>query len=518
MNQLTDDQIAENRNLLNGSGVAVADVTGNGFPDIYFSRLDGSNILYENLGGFQFHDITEKAGIALEDQFSTGVLFHDLNGNGHQDLVVTSIDGPNRLFFNRGDGTFDEQPGALATDRNYGSKSIAVGDLTGNGAPDLYIVNYKLRSVRDIYPNENDFQDILMEVDGEFQLRPKFNEHYTLDQRDQFILWFETGEPDLIFFNDGHGNFEQADLTSGIFLTEHGEPITQPLTDWGLHVRIDDITQNGLQDIYVANDFESNERIWINQGDGTFQALSTLAKRKSSLSSMAVEFTDINRDGLRDVFVVEMLSRSHSLRHKQMSTMAPSPQPLGVIDNRPQYLGNTLFLNRGDGTYAEISEYAGLRRSDWSWSISAMDVTLNGYEDLLITNGHYLDVQDSDANLYIRSQIDAGQMDMSRSMLSYRRLLNQNAAFQNNGDLTFTDMSMKWGFKDRDISHGMAVADLNNDGYLDLVVNRLGAEAAIYRNRSNRPRVMVRWPDGKISGSELGEDDREIVINYTAGE
>lgn len=507
MNQLTDDQIAENRNLLNGSGVAVADVTGNGFPDIYFSRLDGSNILYENLGGFQFRDITEKAGIALEDQFSTGVLFHDLNGNGHQDLVVTSIDGPNRLFFNRGDGTFDEQPGALATDRNYGSKSIAVGDLTGNGAPDLYIVNYKLRSVRDIYPNENDFQDILMEVDGEFQLRPKFNEHYMLDQRDEFILWFETGEPDLIFFNDGHGNFEQADLTSGIFLTEHGEPITQPLSDWGLHVRIDDMTQNGLQDIYVANDFESNERIWINQGDGTFQALSTLAKRKSSLSSMAVEFTDINRDGLRDVFVVEMLSRSHSLRHKQMSTMAPSPQPLGVIDNLPQYLGNTLFLNRGDGTYAEISEYAGLRRSDWSWSISAMDVTLNGYEDLLITNGHYLDVQDSDANLYIRSQIDAGQMDMSRSMLSYRRLLNQNAAFQNNGDLTFTDMSMEWGFKDRDISHGMAVADLNNDGYLDLVVNRLGAEAAIYRNRSNRPRVMVRLtgelPNSSGTGSKI---------------
>lgn len=515
MNQLTDDQIAENRNLLNGSGVAVADVTGNGFPDIYFSRLDGPNVLYENLGGFQFRDITEKAGIALEDQFSTGVLFHDLNGNGHQDLIVTSIDGPNRLFFNRGDGTFDEQPEALATDRNYGSKSIAVGDLTGNGAPDIYIVNYKLRSVRDIYPNENEFQDILFDDDGEFRLRPKFIEHYMLDQRDQFILWFETGEPDLIFINDGHGNFEQADLTSGMFLTEDGEPITEPLSDWGLHVRIDDITQNGLQDIYVANDFESNDRIWINQGDGTFKSLSTLAKRKSSLSSMAVEFTDINRDGLRDFFVVEMLSRSHSLRHKQMSTMAPSPQPLGVIDNRPQYLGNTLFLNRGDGTYAEISEYAGLRRSDWSWSISAMDVTLNGYEDLIITNGHYLDVQDSDANLYIRSQIEAGQMDMSRSMLNYRRLLNQNAAFRNNGDLTFTDVSTDWGFNDRDISHGMAVADLNNDGYLDLVVNRLGAEAAIYRNRSNRPRVMVRlageFPNSSGTGAKISVEGGPVL-------
>jgi len=427
-NRLTDDQIADNRNLLNGSGVAVGDVTGNGFPDIYFCGLDGHNILYENQGGFRFEDITEKAGIALEGQFSTGALFADLNGNGFLDLVVTSYDGPNRLFFNNGEGIFTEQTDALKTDKNYGSTSIAAGDLSSNGALDLYIVNYKERSVRDIYPDENEFQHIVQEVDGEFQLRPKFEEHYFLDQRDNFLIWFETGEPDLIFFNDGNGNFERVDPTSGIFLDENDRPISEDLSDWGLHVKIDDITQNGLPDIYVANDFESDDRIWINQGNGTFKALPPLAMRKSSLSSMAVDFSDINRNGYRDFFVVEMLSRTHSLRHKQMSTMAPSPQPIGVIDNRPQYLGNTLFLNRGDGTYAEIAEYAGVRRSDWSWSVLFLDVTLNGYEDVLIPNGHYLDVQDSDANLFIRSQINAGQMDMERQMLYYRRLLNQNAA------------------------------------------------------------------------------------------
>ncbi len=491
-NRLTDDQIAYNRNLLNGSGVAVGDVTGNGFPDIYFTALDGPNILYENLGGFQFRDITEKAGLALDGQFSTGALLADLNGNGTLDLVVTSIDGPNRLFFNNGEGVFEEQADALKTEKNYGSTSIAAGDLTGNGALDLYIVNYKERSVRDIYPDEQEFSHIVQEVDGVFQLRPKFEEHYLLDQRNQFLLWFETGEPDLIFFNDGNGRFEKADLTSGIFLDEDGDPITEVLPDWGLHAKIDDINQNGLPDIYVANDFESDDRIWLNQGNGTFRALTALAMRKSSLSSMAVDFSDINRNGYRDFFVIEMLSPSHTLRHRQMSTMAPSPQPIGVIDNRPQYLGNTLFLNHGDGTYAEISEYAGVRRSDWSWSALFLDITLNGYEDILITNGHYLDVQDSDANHFIRSRINAGQMDMERQMLYYTRLLNQNTAFKNNGDLTFSNVSTEWGFEDLDISHGFAVADLNNNGYPDLVINRLGAEAAIFMNRSNKPRIAIR--------------------------
>ncbi len=491
-NRLTDDQIAYNRNLLNGSGVAVGDVTGNGLPDIYFCALDGSNILYENLGGFQFQDITEQAGVALEGQFSTGALFADLNGNGYLDLVVTSIDGPNRLFFNNEEGIFEEQTDALKTARNYGSSSIAAGDLNGNGAPDLYIVNYKERSVRDIYPDEQDFRHIVQEVDGEFRLRQKFEEHYLLDQRNQFLLWFETGEPDLVFFNDGNGNFEQADLTSGFFLDEEEHPITEELNDWGLHVKIDDITQNGLPDIYVANDFESDDRIWLNQGDGTFRAMPPLAMRKSSLSSMAIDFSDINRNGHRDFFVVEMLSPSHILRHRQMSTMAPSPQPIGVVDNRPQYLGNTLFLNRGDATYAEISEYAGIRRSDWSWSTLFLDINLNGYEDILIPNGHYLDVQDSDANHYIRSQINAGQMDMERQMLFYHRLLNQNKIFRNNGDLTFTNLSSEWGFEELDISHGMAIADLNNNGYPDLVTNRLGAEAAIYKNRSNSSRIAIR--------------------------
>lgn len=513
-NHLSDSSIVKNRNLLNGSGVAIADITGNGFPDIYFTRLDGSNVLYENLGGWQFRDITDKAGLALPNQYSTGAVFADLNGNGLKDLVVTSNDASNKVFVNNGDATFTEKKGALATSRNYGSTSIGIADLNGNGALDIYISNYKERSVRDIYPYENRFRNIVKEVDGEFEVREQFADHYRLDFRDTFLIWFETGEPDLLFLNNGDGSFEKADITSGILKDERGEPITEPLLDWGLHVKITDINNNGLPDIYVANDFETPDRIWLNQGDGTFRALPRLAKRKSSLSSMAVDFSDINRNGYLDYFVVEMLSRSHVMRHRQMGTMAPSPQPIGAVENRPQYLGNTLFLNRGDQTYAEISEFAGVRRSEWSWSTLFLDMTLDGYEDILVTTGHYLDVQDSDANNRMQQLISMGRLDQAESMLIYPQLENQNVIFQNNHDLTFTDKSDEWGFQGKDISHGMALADLDGDGIPDLVVNKLGSPAGVYKNTVSGSRIAVRLkgesPNTEAIGSKIYVDADHI--------
>lgn len=492
VNSLTRQQIIDNRNLLNGSGVAVADVTGNGFPDIYFCRLDGPNVLYENLGGFRFRDITDKAGVALPNQFSTGALFADLNANGLPDLVVTAIGSPNRVFINQGGGVFKELENALPADRTYGSASIAAADLNGNGHLDLYITNYKERSVRDIYPDRNTFRHIVGRDGNDFFVRPPFEEHYRLAFRDGTLIWFEMGEPDLLYFNDGSGRFKKADLTSGMLLDEDGNPITEPLHDWGLDVKIHDINQNGLPDIYVANDFETPDRIWLNQGDGTFRALPKLALRKNSLSSMSVDFSDIDRDGHIDIFVVEMLSRSHVLQHRQMSTMAPSALKIGVYDDRPMYLGNTLFLNRGDTTWAEISEFSGVRRSEWSWSTAFLDVTLNGYEDIIITNGHYFDVQDSDTFNSINTRLSRGELDWESHILEYPCLPNQNVAFRNNGDLTFSDVSSDWGFTGKDLSHGLAIADLNNNGYPDLVINRADEPALIMENLSSKQRIMVR--------------------------
>lgn len=492
MNTLTEQHIIDNRVVLNGSGVALGDVTGNGFTDIYFCRLDGPNVLYKNLGNFQFEDMTEYAGVGLPDQFSTGAVFADLNGNGYLDLIVTSIDAPNRVFFNDGTGKFTERENALQTDRNYGSTSIAVADINGNGALDIYITNYKERSVRDIYPYEDQFRFIIERVDGEYRVTEKFRDHYSIDVRDSILVWVETGEPDLLYLNDGNGSFTQVSLTSGVFQDENGSPITEDLLDWGLHAKFHDITGNGYPDLYVCNDFESPDRIWINNGDGTFRLIPPLAIRKTSVSSMAVDFSDINRNGHTDIFVIEMLSREHSKRMRQMGTTAPSPQPPGAIENRPQYLGNVLQMNRGDNTYAEIAEFSGVRRSDWSWGTLFLDVDLKGYEDILITTGHHYDVQDFDANNLIRNRLAMGVLDPTRSMLYYPKLEEQNVIFRNKGNLQFEKVSTEWGFTGLDVSHGMAMGDLNNNGVPDIVVNKLGYPPGVYRNKTNAPRVAVR--------------------------
>jgi enediyne biosynthesis protein E4 len=503
-NAIAEDDVAENRGLVNGSGVAIGDVTGNGFSDVYFARLDGSNVLYENLGGYRFRDITAESGVALPDQFSSGAVFSDLNGDGHLDLVVTSLTSPNRLFFNDGSGRFTERVGGLPALRNHGSSSVAVADLTGNGTMDLYVANYKPRSARDMFPREMAPRFIIEEVDGEVRITERFRDHYAIEWVGDEPLWYETGEGDLLYLNDGDGNFEPAPLDSGILLSEDGTPITEELRDWGLHARIQDMSGNGLPDIYVANDFNTPDRIWMNQGDGTFRALDRLALRKNSFSSMAVDFGDLDRDGHLDFLVVEMLSPDHGTRLRQAETRIVAPHPVGSIENRPLYSGNTLFKGREDGTWAEISEFAGLRRSGWSWSTFFLDVNLNGLEDILITNGHYADVQDFDTNMQAQQLVAEGRIDISRAMLVAPSLRQRNVAYRNEGAFSFDEVGEQWGFTEDDISNGMALGDLNNNGVLDLVVNRLGDDALVLRNLTDRPRVQVRLKDRAPNTAAIG--------------
>src|SRR5262249_8620021 len=141
-----------------------------------------------------------------------------------------------------------------------------------------------------------------------------------------------------------------------------------------------DLNGDGFPDLYVCNDYWTPDRIWINDGHGHFRAADKLAFRHTSASSMGVDFADVNRSGNLDLFVVDMLSRDLRLRKRQMFAQTPVAQPPGLIDNRPQIMRNTFFQNRGDGTFAEISDYAGLSASEWSWSPLFLDVDLDGYE------------------------------------------------------------------------------------------------------------------------------------------
>jgi enediyne biosynthesis protein E4 len=503
-NYVSDDLVADNRVYLNGSGVAAGDINGNGFVDLYFARLDGPNKMYQNQGGFRFEDITDQAGVAHEGYYSTGTVIADVNGNGHLDLLVGSVEQGIALYMNDGQGRFTRKTDSGLGEENKGVMSMALADINGNSHLDLYVVNYKEKSIRDIV----EFRELTREnmVRGD-SLIPPFNEHFTLiDRGDLPSEPQELGEFDALYFNNGDGTFSKAEDHENYFLAEDGSP--KGLSeDWGLAARFQDLNDNGYPDLYVCNDFWTPDRVWINQGDGTFKAIDMLAIRNTSYSSMAVDFSDINRNGLTDLFVVEMLSQDHQKRMVQLDPEYPVPLRTGEYKNRPLYNRNSLYLNRGDNTYAEISYYSGLEASEWSWTNRFIDVTLNGYEDVLVSTGFKFDYQNMDASRVWLERMQQGGEIARQSVLDFPLLKQRNQAFRNNGDMTFSNVSEEWGFDVDDITFGLVTADLNNNGLLDIVLSRMDDEAVIYRNNAPGARIAVQLvgetPNTRAIGSKL---------------
>jgi enediyne biosynthesis protein E4 len=487
-NHLPDAFAATNRILENGSGVALGDVDGDGRCDIYFCRLDGSNVLYRNSGDWKFEDVTAAANVACSNQFSTGAVFADLDGDGDLDLLVNSIGGGTRCFFNDGRAHFAENRNSGLI-RQFGATSMALADIDGDGDLDLYVTNYRTTNYKDAPPGVN---VDARRVNGKVIVTPE--DRFTalvVKKTGEGVTIIEKGEPDILYLNDGKGRFSAVPWTGGAFLDEEGKPLAEPPRDWGLSAMFRDINGDGAPDIYVCNDFfYSRDRVWINDGKGHFRALPKFAMRNMSMSSMAVDFADINRDGHDDFFVVDMLSRSHTSRHRQRANILKGELMLPTADPAycPEVLRNTLCLNRGNGTYTEIGQHAGVHASEWTWSVSFLDVDLDGYEDILLATGNLHDVLDMDS----MAGIPADQTQQRNSLLRFPRLEVPNLAFRNRGDLKFEDVSHAWGFDSIGISHGMALADLDNDGDLDVVINDMNSAAAILRNDSPAPRVAVR--------------------------
>ena len=206
---------------------------------------------------------------------------------------------------------------------------------------------------------------------------------------------------------------------------------------------------------------------------------------------MAIDFADVDRDGLFDMLQVDMLSRDTRRLRTQIPTHTALPKVPGVIEDRPQMQRNTLFLNRGDGSYAQVAEFANVDASGWSWSALFADIDLDGWEDILIGTGHPWDLMDADTQERLRNRLS--DVDWRRQRWLYPALKLPNVALRNNGDLTFTDVSTTWRFGlEDDISHGMATADLDGDGDQDVVINRLDSPALVMRNDATAPRVLVR--------------------------
>ncbi len=509
-NALSDERSITNRNLLSGSGVAIGDVDGDGRPDLYFCGLDSDNRLYRNLGDWRFEDITDSAGVACPGADATGAAFADVDGDGDLDLLVNSLGGGTRLFLNDGHGHFTETTDAAGLRTATGATSLALADVDGDGDLDLYVANFRPTTILDqptskFSMRQENGHPVVKAFNGRPVTDPDLQDRFLVGPDGQVL---ETGEADHLWLNDGKGHFTRVDWTGGAFVDETGRALTEPPRDWGLAVQFHDLNNDGRPDLYVCNDLWTPDRIWINESSGgkvRFRALDNRSLRNNPTFSMGADFGDLNRDGHVDFFAVDMLSRFHTNRHTQLAAMGPEPRPPGLIDDRVQMKRNVLQLGRGDGTFAEAAFQGGVEASEWSWGPVLLDVDLDGYEDILVSNGQTRDFQDSDAAERVAMMQRGGRLTQARINDLVRllpRLRNAKVAFHNRGDATFEEVGAQWGFADPSISQGMALADLDGDGDLDVVLNVLFDGPAIYRNETSAPRLAIclKGPAGNSRG------------------
>lgn len=501
-----------NRVLENGSGVAAGDVDGDGRTDLFFCGLSGNSTLYRNLGDWRFVNITGSVGLNLGQVPCRGAVFADLNGDGRADLLVSTLAQGVRCFLNQG-GTFRDATAAAGTGGPPGSTTLTLADVDGNGTPDLYVTRYRADDIRDTSLVE------ARRVGGRTELHPKYQGRLVLGPTGLI----EFGEPDLLYLNDGQAHFREVPWTGGAFLDEDGNRLETPPRDWGLTAAFRDLNGDGKPDLYVCNDYWTPDRLWLNTGGGRFRLAPRSTLRHTSENSMGVDFADIDRDGRTDFLVLDMLDPDPQVRRRQALAQVPMTWAPGEVDQQPQIMRNTLFQGRPDGSFAEIAEYAGLARSGWSWQPLFLDVDLDGWEDVLIPAGHRRDVQDLDATERIRALQHPwpGGMDSNARQEAFLRELFEHGqlyppldspihAFRNLGDARFAAVTTAWGLEESAVHQGSALADLDGDGDLDLVVNALNAEAEVFRNETSAPRISVR-----LRGAPPNTDAIGAVVRLT---
>ncbi|PRY16358.1 VCBS repeat protein [Pontibacter ummariensis] len=440
--------------LYNGAGVAIGDINNDGLQDIFFGGNMVSSKLYLNKGNMKFEDVTEKAGV-MTDRWVTGVSMADVNSDGHIDIYACvagpnkTPDKPNMLFINNGDGTFTESAKAYGVADTGYSTQAAFFDYDKDGDLDMYLLTNALES----FPRNN--------------ARPKKVDGQGLST-------------DRLYRNNGNNTFTNVSREAGILIE-----------GYGLGIGIADINNDGWPDVYAANDFITNDLLYINNGDGTFSDQSRQYLKHQSWNAMGTDIADFNNDGLLDIVTVDMLPPDN-LREKTMIAAANYDRfkhnlSLGY---QPQYIRNTLQLNNGNGTFSEVGQLAGIHRTDWSWAPLFADYDNDGQRDLLITNGYRKDVTNLDFIIYKRQESQFG--DEAHKSQTMAKLIKElpgvkvhNYVYQNTGNLSFADKSVEWGLDAPSYTNGTAFADLDNDGDLDLIMNNIDQQAFIYSNNAN---------------------------------
>jgi hypothetical protein len=439
--------------IYNGGGVGIADFNSDGLADLFFSGNQANNKIYLNKGHLIFEDITQTANVNIHGRWNSGVTIVDINNDGRMDVYVCATTNKiagnreNMLFVNEGNDA-NGKPTFSEKAREYGiaddgySVMASFFDYDLDGDLDLYILtNEKLNNVPTNY-------------------RPKITDGTSPNN-------------DRLYRNNGNGTFTNVTREAGV-----------TIEGFGLGLSVADFNADGWPDLYISNDYLSNDLLYLNNQNGTFTNRIGEFIGHQSLFSMGNDAADINNDALPEIITLDMLPEVNVRKKTTISNKTYQ----NYINNEKfgyeyQYVRNMLHLNNGLDKgikFSEIGQTAGVYQTEWSWSPLFADFDNDGFKDLLITNGFPKDITDKDFSNY---RAEVGRIASDQQLIDSIPIIKiSNFAYKNSGKLSFDDVTNSWGLNMPSFSNGAAFADLDNDGDLDYVVNNINDVCFLYEN------------------------------------
>ena len=486
INETDEFNILSEEYIFNGGGVAVSDFNNDGYPDLFFTGNMVSNELYLNQRDLRFKKVTNQSKLNSEGFWSTGVSVVDINSDGLMDLYIAGAMNPdnreNRLYVNQGINSngipvFKELANSYGINDKGNSMGAAFVDFDNDGDLDLYVLN-----------NEQ-------------------NETIPTNYRKK-IIDGSAPSNDKLYRNNGDGSFSDITLEAGIIFE-----------GFGLSVTPVDINKDQWIDLYITNDYLTNDLLYINQKDGTFKNEIQNYLSHQSKFSMGSDASDFNNDGYTDLISLDMLGESHERRK---TTISKSFFFQNVLNKKwgyqDQHMRNMLFKNNGSNLpFSEIGQFSGIYQTDWSWSPLFADFDNDGNKDLFITNGFPRDITDMDFANY---RLNFGAYTPLKTLLDSIPIVKiPNYAYRNKGDLTFEDVSMTWGLGIPSFSNGAIFSDLDLDGDLDYVVNNINDKAFLFENKLSEKEQSPNYIQIELKGSKLNPNalGSKVVLKFKDG-